>query len=98
MFPCPACGKPTKVTQDERFRICSLCRKVSLASQCTEANAPKLRRRPATDDDVGANDMAFGWLDKEAAPPTHPCSNCGKETKAYHDPGKRVCRPCGLIQ
>lgn len=98
MFPCPACGKATKVTQDDRFRICSLCRKISPAAQCTEGNAPKLKRKPSTDDAVGSKDMAFGWLESEAVPPAFPCPKCGKETKASHRPGERVCRSCGLTQ
>jgi hypothetical protein len=98
MFPCPACGKATKVTQDESLRICSLCRKVSPASQCTAANAPKPKRKAGMDDAVGTQDTSFGWLENEAVPPIHPCIKCGRETKAHHEEGMRVCRPCNLVQ
>lgn len=97
MFPCPACGKPTRVMHDDRMRICSICRKVSLASQCTVANAPKLKEK-ASGDGVGSMDSSFGWLDSEAVAPAFPCTNCGKETKSHHEGGQRSCKPCGLIQ
>lgn len=98
-FPCPACGKQTRTCQDERQRICSVCRKVSRAVDCTEANAPKLvpRKKPGVDDDVGLGDSTFGWLDT-AAPPQFPCKDCGRETKAHHEPGTRYCKGCELVQ
>jgi len=95
-YPCPHCGKPTRICQDEKLRICALCRKVSLASLCTPANAP--RKTGGVNDSVGTTSEAFGWLDVEVAGPVHPCKNCGKETKEAQEKGKRSCRPCGLIQ
>lgn len=96
MFPCPACGKATKVTQTELLRICSLCRKVSPASQCTPENAPK-PKRPQADDHIGTRDTSFGWIEQDVVPPVYPCPKCSKETKAGHDEGTRSCRKCQLI-
>lgn len=97
-FPCPACGKATRVCQDPNLRICALCRKVSPAVQCTAALAPRLiPRRGAVDDTVGARDVAFGWIETEAAPNPFPCPACGKPTRVGQDPEERVCSLCRKV-
>lgn len=96
VFPCPACGKPTRICQDPNLRICSLCRKVSPATQCTAANAPKPKKY-AVDDMIGARDHAFGWIETEEAENPFPCPDCKKPTRVCQDPNERICSLCRKV-
>lgn len=91
LYPCPSCGKETKVMHDPVTRICSLCRKVSYAKDCVPSAAP-LRKDPSLDT-VAVQEGILVGLDPTVVPPLHPCPSCKKETK---DAGGnwRVCR-CG---
>lgn len=101
--PCPFCGKETKEMPEPAIRICSLCRKVSKAVDCTPENAPKGKKSDGFLDVVGPTDAVQVGLAAESVPPAHPCPHCGKETKEGHKVAKdaplteRVCRECGSI-
>lgn len=94
VFPCPACGKPTRICHDPHLRICSLCRKVSPATQCTAANAP---RRSSMSDSVATKDVAFGWIETEPGENPFPCPDCRKPTRVCHDPNERICSLCRKV-
>lgn len=92
-YPCPACGKETKVMHDPVTRICSLCRKVSFAKDCVASNAPVSTRKDPSLDMVGANDDVQVGIETKAVAPLHPCYDCGKETKDAGG-GWRGCKAC----
>ena len=93
--PCPSCGKETKVMHDPAMRICSVCRKVALAKDCTPKNAPAPRKDPSLDTVATSEEVKVG-LEAGWTPPNHPCPTCQRETK---EAGRdwRSCRWCKVI-
>lgn len=88
-YPCPACGKETKVMHDPMTRICSLCRKVSYAKDCVPV-APQKKKDPSLDT-VATQEEVLAGIETKVVPPLYPCPSCGRETKDAGG-GWRCCR------